>query len=60
MQDKFNQLKKLITLAEEDMTKFTQKGNKTAGTRLRKSLQEMKDIATDLRRDILGSRRMKV
>lgn len=60
MQEKFNQLKKIIALAEEDLIKFTKKGNKTAGTRLRKSLQDVKDISTELRRDILESRRMKV
>jgi len=60
MQEKFNQLKKIILQAEEDMIKFKLKGNKTAGTRLRKSLQDVKEIATDLRREILVSRREKV
>ncbi len=60
MQQKFNDLKSLIIQAEEDMQKFTLKGNKTAGTRLRKSLQDIKDISTEVRKEVLESRKMKV
>ena len=36
------------------------KGNKTAGTRMRKSLQDIKEISTELRKEVLESRKMKV
>ncbi len=59
MQDKFNQLKTLISHAETDMIKY-KNGNKSAGTRLRKSLQDVKEIATELRRNVLEGRKTKV
>ena len=40
--DKFNELKELIAGLEEDVVKFYEKGNKTAGTRSRALLQEIK------------------
>ncbi|MEZ5014249.1 MAG: hypothetical protein R2794_08155 [Chitinophagales bacterium] len=60
IQQKFNQLKSIIAVAEEDMIKYTTKGNKTAGTRLRKHLTEIKDISTDIRREVLEGRKIKV
>ena len=60
MQQKFNQLKAIVALAEEDMIKYSLKGNKTAGTRMRKSLQDIKEISTELRKEVLESRKMKV
>ncbi len=57
MQDKFNQLKSILTTAEEDLGKFMQKGNKSAGVRLRKSLQDLRQLAQELRKDILDSRK---
>jgi len=47
--DKYNELKELILELEEDAIKFFEKGNKSAGTRVRKSLQDVKKIAQDLR-----------
>lgn len=60
LNQKFSQLKALIALAEEDLTKFTDKGNKTAGTRLRKSLMDIKEIAGDMRKEVLESRKVKL
>lgn len=56
MNQKFEQLKALVALAEEDLRKFTEKGNRTAGTRLRKSMQEVKSIAQDIRKDVLSTK----
>jgi len=45
-------LEKLVGLVEdikEDATKFEEKGNKAAGTRIRKSMQEIKAVAQDIR-----------
>ncbi|MBK6730519.1 MAG: histone H1 [Bacteroidetes bacterium] len=56
MEEKFAQLKSIVTILETDMEKFVHKGNKSAGIRLRKNLQEMRELATDLRKEILATR----
>ena len=60
LQHKLGQLKAIVALAEEDLHKFTEKGNKTAGTRLRKSLLEIKEIAAEMRKEVLESKKVKV
>ena len=40
--EKFEELKTLVSSLEEDATKFYEKSNKAAGTRLRKGCQEVK------------------
>jgi len=47
--DKYNELKELILELEDDAVKFFEKGNKSAGTRVRKSLQDVKKLAQELR-----------
>jgi hypothetical protein len=37
---------------EEDMEKFYDKGNKAAGTRARKQLQDLKKLAQEIRLEI--------
>lgn len=49
---KFLELKMLITSAETDARKFYERGNKSAGVRLRKALLLSKTIAQDVRKDI--------
>lgn len=60
LHQKLSRLKAIVSLAEEDLQKFTDKGNKTAGTRLRKSLLEIKEIAGDMRKEVLDSKKVKV
>ena len=48
-QEKFNQLKDLILGLEADAEKFYQKGNSAAGTRLRKGLQDAKNLSQSIR-----------
>ena len=50
--DKFNELKELIAGLEEDVVKFYEKGNKAAGVRLRKGLQEIRTLSQTLRQDV--------
>lgn len=45
-------LKALVTEFEADYTKFSEKGNKAAGTRARKSLQDIRNLAKDIRTEI--------
>ncbi len=46
------QLKSMVADLEGDMVKFYEKGNKTAGTRARKKLQEIKKISQEIRLEI--------
>jgi len=45
----FSRLKEIIQEAEADMEKFTIKENDAAGTRLRKAMQDTKDVAQQIR-----------
>lgn len=49
---KFQELKDLVTTIEKDATSFYEKGNKAAGTRLRNGLQQIKGVATDIRKEV--------
>lgn len=50
--EKFEKLKEVIAAAEADATSFNDKGNKAAGTRLRNAMQELKVLATDIRKEV--------
>ena len=49
MLELLNQLEQTITDIREDAVKFDEKGNKAAGTRVRKAMQEVKKLAQDIR-----------
>lgn len=49
---RIEEVKNLMAELEEDLTKFYEKGNKAAGTRARKMLQNMKKLAQDIRVEI--------
>ncbi len=50
--DKYEQLLELVKSAEEDFVKFYGKGNKTAGIRLRKKMQEIRSLAKSVRLEV--------
>jgi hypothetical protein len=50
--EKFEELKALVTGLEEDVTKFNEKGNKAAGTRVRKGCQEIKNVCQAIRIEV--------
>jgi hypothetical protein len=60
--DKYDQLVKLLTSEVEiegkkfnlkdDFEKFFIKGNKSAGTRIRRVMQELKKMSQDVRKDV--------
>ena len=52
MSKHFEELKSILEETEADVEKFYEKGNKAAGTRVRKAMQEVKRVAQDLRVDI--------
>ena len=49
---RIEQVRSLISDLEPDMEKFYEKGNKAAGTRARKTLQELKKLAQEIRLEI--------
>ena len=49
---RFNQLKELVDALEGDFEKFYDKGNNAAGTRVRKGMQEMKNMAQEIRIEV--------
>ncbi len=50
--DKFEQLEALVAATKEDAVKFYDKDNKAAGTRVRKAMQEIKNLAQEIRKDV--------
>jgi len=53
--EEYEELKRLVAAAEDDVIK-ADGGNKAAGTRVRKSMQEIKQAAQDVRTKILETR----
>ncbi|SMO51545.1 histone H1 [Fodinibius sediminis] len=49
---RFDELKSIVNGVEEDMTKFYEKGNKAAGTRARKGLQQLRKLSQEVRLEI--------
>lgn len=49
---RFAKLRDLVMGLEEDFVKFYDKGNKAAGTRVRKGMQDLKTIAQDIRLEV--------
>ena len=55
MLETYEQLKSLIASVEDDLRKAAG-GNKAAGTRIRKQMQEVKNLAQELRKRVLEHR----
>ena len=49
MQELLNEMNDILVNLQDDVTKFEEKGNKAAGTRVRKAMQSMKALAQDVR-----------
>lgn len=49
---RIEEVRELIAELEPDMEKFYEKGNKAAGTRARKTLQDLKKLAQEVRLEI--------
>jgi hypothetical protein len=45
----YEQLKNLVAGLEEDFSKFYEKNNKAAGTRVRKGCQDIKNLCQEIR-----------
>jgi hypothetical protein len=53
--DSYDRLVQLVTDVTDDMAKC-EGGNKAAGTRVRKAMQDIKSAAQDVRKDVLNLR----
>ncbi len=49
---RFQELQELVASFEKDFIKFYDKGNKSAGTRIRKSMNELKKKAQEVRKEV--------
>jgi len=56
---KFQAAKDLLASAEKDASAFYEKGNKAAGTRLRGAMQQLKVLATDIRKEVTEKKNAK-
>jgi len=45
----YDKVKQLVAALEEDVAKFSEKGNSAAGTRVRKGLQDVKRACQEMR-----------
>jgi hypothetical protein len=49
---RFDELRDLVMSLEADFQKFYDKGNSAAGTRVRKGMQELKNLAQEIRVEV--------
>lgn len=54
--EKFGQLNEILDSMKTDIEKFYEKGQNAAGTRLRKSLNDLRKKAAEIRKDIQDER----
>ncbi|MEX0966692.1 MAG: histone H1 [Bacteroidia bacterium] len=50
--NRFAEVKEMVNALETDFKKFYEKENKAAGTRVRKGLQDLKNLSQDIRMEI--------
>ena len=58
MLEQLEQIRQALDTIQEDAVKFTEKGNKAAGTRIRKQMQEIKALAQAVRTSVSGLTRL--
>lgn len=49
---KFSEVSELVNSLKDDFEKFYEKGNSAAGTRVRKGMQDLKNMAQDIRKEV--------
>ncbi len=57
--EKFQKVKQLISDIETDAGKFYNSNNGAAGTRVRKAMQDLKVLATEIRKEITEKKNAK-
>jgi Histone H1-like protein Hc1 len=56
MKNRFDELKNMVISLEDDFSKFYEKGNKAAGTRVRKGMQDLKELAQSIRVEVQSAK----
>lgn len=51
MTDRYNELLDLVRACEDDYRKFHEKENREAGIRLRRTLQQIRHLASEIRKE---------
>lgn len=54
---RFEQFKKLVMDLEADFEKFYDKDNSAAGTRVRKGMQDLKNLAQEIRTEVQNKKK---
>nr|WP_068890436.1 histone H1 [Pedobacter panaciterrae] len=54
--EQFLKLKEVLAAVEADAEKFYNAGNSAAGTRVRKAMLELKNIAQDIRNEVTAKK----
>jgi hypothetical protein len=57
--EKFAKIKELVASVEADAEKFYNAGNAAAGTRVRKGMQELKNLAQEIRAEVTEKKNTK-
>lgn len=57
MSQTYNNLKNAVAAIEEDIERFYEKENKSAGVRIRKAMQDIKSLAQEIRKEIVEKRK---
>lgn len=57
--EKFQKVKELIASIEADADKFYNKANGAAGTRVRKAMQDLKNLASEIRKEVTEKKNAK-
>jgi len=50
--ERYSQLSDLVAKLEDDFSKFYNNNNKAAGTRIRKGMQDLKNLAQEIRVEV--------
>ena len=57
--ENFTKVKALVAAVEADAIKFYENGNAAAGTRLRKGMQDLKNLAQTIRAEVTAKKNAK-
>ncbi|RYE59533.1 MULTISPECIES: histone H1 [Pedobacter] len=57
--EKFAKIKELVASVEADAEKFYNAGNAAAGTRVRKGMQDLKNLAQEIRAEVTEKKNTK-
>lgn len=56
---RFDEVKNLVLSLESDFEKFYEKSNQAAGTRVRKGMQDLKNLAQEIRAEVQNTKNTK-